>query len=218
MKEQCLEIVRQKCNGCKGCALASARKNIVFGSGNANTAKVVFIGEAPGEIEDESGMPFVGRAGQLLDEFLTNAGISRDEDIYITNTVKCRPPENRVPTEEEKAACRKFLNAQIDVIKPRAIVLCGATALKSFIELDKKTTISKVRGQWMTINVDGVDYPAMTIFHPSYLLRNHSLEENAPRTLMARDLREIKNTYLNDVQRFKDVVTEASENRELAFV
>lgn len=218
MKEQCLEIVRQKCNGCKGCALASARKNIVFGSGNANTAKVVFIGEAPGEMEDESGMPFVGRAGQLLDEFLTNAGISRDEDIYITNTVKCRPPENRVPTEEEKAACRKFLNAQIDVIKPRAIVLCGATALKSFIELDKKTTISKVRGQWMTINVDGVDYPAMTIFHPSYLLRNHSLEENAPRTLMARDLREIKNTYLNDVQRFKDVVTEASENRELAFV
>lgn len=218
MKEQCLEIVRQKCNGCKGCALASARKNIVFGSGNANTAKVVFIGEAPGEMEDESGMPFVGRAGQLLDEFLTNAGISRDEDIYITNTVKCRPPENRVPTEEEKAACRKFLNAQIDIIKPRAIVLCGATALKSFIELDKKTTISKVRGQWMTINVDGVDYPAMTIFHPSYLLRNHSLEENAPRTLMARDLREIKNTYLNDVQRFKDVVTEASENRELAFV
>ncbi|PWL73745.1 uracil-DNA glycosylase [Candidatus Gastranaerophilales bacterium] len=218
MKEQCLEIVRQKCNGCKGCALANARKNIVFGSGNANTAKVVFIGEAPGEMEDESGMPFVGRAGQLLDEFLTNAGISRDEDIYITNTVKCRPPENRVPTEEEKAACRKFLNAQIDVIKPRAIVLCGATALKSFIELDKKTTISKVRGQWMTINVDGVDYPAMTIFHPSYLLRNHSLEENAPRTLMARDLREIKNTYLNDVQRFKNVVTEASENRELAFV
>lgn len=205
MKEQCLEIVRQKCNGCKGCALASARKNIVFGSGNANTAKVVFIGEAPGEMEDESGMPFVGRAGQLLDEFLTNAGISRDEDIYITNTVKCRPPENRVPTEEEKAACRKFLNAQIDVIKPRAIVLCGATALKSFIELDKKTTISKVRGQWMTINVDGVEYPAMTIFHPSYLLRNHSLEENAPRTLMARDLREIKNTYLNDVQRFSDV-------------
>lgn len=218
MKEQCLEIVRQKCNGCKGCALASARKNVVFGSGNANTAKVVFIGEAPGEMEDESGMPFVGRAGQLLDEFLANAGISRDEDIYITNTVKCRPPENRVPTDEEKAACRKFLNAQIDIIKPRAIVLCGATALKSFVELDKKTTISKVRGQWMTINVDGVDYPAMTIFHPSYLLRNHSLEENAPRTLMARDLREIKNTYLNDVQRFKDVVTEASENRELAFV
>lgn len=218
MKEQCLEIVRQKCNGCKGCTLAATRKNIVFGSGNANTAKVVFIGEAPGEMEDESGMPFVGRAGQLLDEFLSNAGISRDEDLYIINTVKCRPPENRVPTDEEKAACRKFLNAQIDVIKPRAIVLCGATALKSFVELDKKTTISKVRGQWMTINVDGVDYPAMTIFHPSYLLRNHSLAENAPRTLMARDLREIKNTYLNDVQRFGDVVFGSVVNKEVACV
>ena len=138
--------------------------------------------------------------------------------MYITNTVKCRPPENRVPTDEEKAACRKFLNAQIDFIKPRAIVLCGATALKSFVELDKKTTISKVRGQWMTITVDGVDYPAMTIFHPSYLLRNHSLAENAPRTLMARDLREIKNTYLNDVQRFNDVVTGDVENKEFACV
>lgn len=218
MKEQCLEIVRQKCNGCKGCALASTRKNVVFGDGNADTAKIVFIGEAPGEMEDESGRPFSGRAGQLLDEFLAAAGISREEDLYITNTVKCRPPENRVPTDEEKAACRKFLNAQIDFIKPRAIILCGATALKSFVELDKKTTISKVRGQWMTITVDGVDYPAMTIFHPSYLLRNHSLAENAPRTLMARDLREIKNTYLNDVQRFNDVVTGDVENKEFACV
>ncbi len=218
MKEQCLEIVRQKCNGCKGCALAKTRKNVVFGDGNPETAKIVFIGEAPGEIEDECGKPFVGRAGQLLDEFLAAAGISREDDLYITNTVKCRPPENRVPADEEKEACRKFLNAQIDFIKPRAIVLCGATALKSFVELDKKTTISKIRGQWMSITVDGVEYPAMTIFHPSYLLRNHSLAENAPRTLMARDLREIKNTYLNDVQRFTDVVTGEAENRELACV
>ncbi len=218
MKEQCLDIVRQKCSGCKGCTLASTRKNVVFGSGNAETAKVVFIGEAPGEMEDESGMPFVGRAGQLLNEFLVNAGISREDDLYIINTVKCRPPENRVPTDEEKMACRKFLNAQIDIIKPRAIVLCGATALKSFVELDKKTTISKIRGQWMTINVDGVDYPAMTIFHPSYLLRNHSMEEGAPRTLMATDLREIKNTYLNDIHRFDDVVVESVANREIAYV
>ena len=218
MKEQCLDIVRQKCNGCKGCTLAATRKNIVFGDGNASTAKIVFIGEAPGEMEDESGMPFVGRAGQLLNEFLTNAGISREEDLYIINTVKCRPPENRVPTDEEKSACRKFLNAQIDIIKPRAIVLCGATALKSFVELDKKTTISKVRGQWMTINVDGVDYPAMTIFHPSYLLRNHSTAEGAPRTLMAQDLREIKNKFLSDVHRFGSITMEAKENRELALV
>ena len=196
MKENCLNIVRQKCENCHACALGDTRNNIVFSDGNASTAKIVLIGEAPGETEDMTGRPFVGRAGQLLTEFLTGAGISRDRDVYIINTVKCRPPENRVPTDEEKAACRKFLDAQIDIIKPDAIVLCGATALKSFVDLDKKQTISKVRGQWMTITVDGVEYKAMTIFHPSYLLRNHSMEEGSPRRLMQEDLRNIKETVL----------------------
>lgn len=199
MKNNCLEIVRQKCENCNGCALASTRNNIVFSDGNASTARIVLIGEAPGEMEDETGRPFVGRAGQLLTQFLTEAGISRDEDLYIINTVKCRPPENRVPTDEEKMACRKFLNAQIDIIKPDAIILCGATALKSFVTLDKKQTISKVRGQWMTVTVDGVDYKAMTIFHPSYLLRNHSMDEGSPRRLMQQDLKNIKDTILPDV-------------------
>lgn len=198
MKSQCLEIVRQKCQNCKGCALAKTRNNVVFSDGNPSTARIVLIGEAPGEMEDEMGMPFVGRAGQLLNEFLSEAGISRDEDLYIINTVKCRPPENRVPTDDEKSACRKFLEAQIDIIKPEAIVLCGATALKSFMELDKKQTISKVRGQWMSVSVDGVEYKAMTIFHPSYLLRNHSMEEGSPRRLMQQDLMEIKNTVIGD--------------------
>ena len=134
MKKDCLEIVRSKCENCMGCALAKTRKNVVFSDGNPSTAKIVLIGEAPGEMEDETGRPFVGRAGQLLDDFLAQAGISRDEDVYIINTVKCRPPENRVPTYEEQSACRKFLNAQIDIINPRAIILCGATALKSFVE------------------------------------------------------------------------------------
>ena len=191
MKRECLEIVEKKCSSCKACALGATRHNVVFSDGNPETAKIVFIGEAPGETEDMEGRPFVGRAGQLLNEFLAEAGISREEDLYIINTVKCRPPENRVPTDLEKACCSKFLKAQIDIIKPQAIVLCGATALKSFIELDKKTTISKVRGQWITISVDGVDYPAMTIFHPSYLLRNHSMEEGSPRRLMQQDLAEI---------------------------
>ena len=199
MKKNCLEIVRGKCENCNGCALASTRNNVVFGDGNPSTAKIVLIGEAPGEMEDETGRPFVGRAGQLLNEFLSEAGISRDEDVYIINTVKCRPPENRVPTDEEKASCRKFLEAQIDIIKPRAIVLCGATALKSFVNLDKKQTISKVRGQWMNITVDGKEYRSMTIFHPSYLLRNHSMEEGSPRRLMQQDLANIKNEILFDV-------------------
>ena len=198
MKSQCLEIVRQKCESCKACPLAKTRNNVVFSDGNPSTAKIVFIGEAPGEVEDELGMPFVGRAGQLMNEFLAEAAISRENDIYMINTVKCRPPENRVPTDEEKAACRKFLDAQIDIIKPEAIVLCGATALKSFVELDKKQTISKVRGKWMTVTVDGVEYKAITIFHPSYLLRNRSMEEGSPRRLMQQDLTEIKNTILKD--------------------
>ena len=196
MKNNCLNIVRQKCESCHACALGETRNNIVFSDGNAATARIVLIGEAPGETEDMTGRPFVGRAGQLLTEFLTEAGISRDRDVYIINTVKCRPPENRVPTDEEKAACRKFLEAQIDIIKPDAIILCGATALKSFVTLDKKQTISKIRGQWMTISVDGVEYKAMTIFHPSYLLRNHSMEEGSPRRLMQEDLRNIKETIL----------------------
>ena len=191
MKKECLEIVEKKCNSCRACTLGATRHNVVFSDGNPETAKIVFIGEAPGETEDMEGRPFVGRAGQLLNEFLAEAGISREEDLYIINTVKCRPPENRVPTDLEKACCSKFLKAQIDIIKPQAIVLCGATALKSFIELDKKTTISKIRGKWMTISVDGVDYQAITIFHPSYLLRNHSMEEGSPRRLMQQDLAEI---------------------------
>ena len=198
MKRECLEIVEKKCQSCKSCALGATRTNMVFSDGNPETARIVLIGEAPGETEDLEGKPFVGRAGQLLDEFLAEAGISRQEDLYIINTVKCRPPENRVPTDLEKACCSKFLKAQIDIIKPQAIVLCGATALKSFIELDKKTTISKVRGQWMTVSVDGVDYRAITIFHPSYLLRNHSMEEGSPRRLMQQDLAEIKNQILAD--------------------
>ncbi len=198
MKKECLEIVEKKCQSCKSCALGATRTNLVFSDGNAESARIVLIGEAPGETEDLEGRPFVGRAGQLLNEFLAEAGISREEDLYIINTVKCRPPENRVPTDLEKACCSKFLKAQIDIIKPQAIVLCGATALKSFVELDKKTTISKVRGQWMTVSVDGVDYRAMTIFHPSYLLRNHSMEEGSPRRLMQQDLAEIRSQILGD--------------------
>ena len=200
MKRNCLAIVREKCEKCKGCALASTRNNVVFADGNPDSAKIVLIGEAPGEMEDETGRPFVGRAGQLLDEFLKDAGISRDNDVYIINTVKCRPPENRVPTDDEKAACRKFLEAQIDIINPKAIILCGATAMKSFLTLDKKQTISKVRGQWVDVVVDGKNYKAMTIFHPSYLLRNHSMENGSPRRLMQEDLNNIKNSVLNNME------------------
>lgn len=200
IKKECLEIVREKCENCHECVLGNTRKNIVFSDGNPETAKIVLIGEAPGETEDETGKPFVGRAGQLLNDFLTQAGISRQEDLYIINTVKCRPPENRVPTDVEKSLCEKFMTAQIDIMNPKAIIFCGATSLKSFWD-DKKVQISKVRGKWFDVTINGKTYKAMAIFHPSYLLRNHSMEDGSPRRLMQEDLAEIKSAILGETQR-----------------
>ena len=131
---------------------------------------------------------------------MTQAGISRQDDLYIINTVKCRPPENRVPTEVEKSLCEKFMTAQIDIMNPKAIVFCGATSLKSFWG-DKKVQISKVRGKWFDVTINGKTYKAMAIFHPSYLLRNHSMEDGSPRRLMQEDLAEIKSTVLGVTQR-----------------
>ena len=200
IKKGCLDIVQQKCEECRDCFLGNTRTNGVFSDGNPETAKIVLIGEAPGETEDETGKPFVGRAGQLLDKFLEDAGISRQEDLYIINTVKCRPPENRVPTEVEKALCEKYLMAQIDIMNPKAIIFCGATALKSFWT-DKKVQISKVRGKWFDVTVNGKTYRSMAIFHPSYLLRNHSMEDGSPRRLMMEDLSVIRSEILGSEKR-----------------
>lgn len=197
IKKQCLDIVQQKCENCSDCVLGETRNNVVFSDGNPETAKIVLIGEAPGETEDMTGTPFVGRAGKLLNQFLQEAGISRSEDLYIINTVKCRPPENRVPTDVEKAMCEKYLTAQIDIMNPKAIIFCGATSLKSFCD-DKKVQISKVRGKWFDVEVNGKKYRSMAIFHPSYLLRNHSMEDGSPRRLMQQDLSVIKSEILGD--------------------
>lgn len=196
IKKGCLDIVREKCENCRDCALGMTRKNVVFADGNPETAKIVLIGEAPGETEDETGTPFVGRAGKLLNQFLQESGISRKNDLYIINTVKCRPPENRVPTDVEKSMCERYLTAQIDIMNPKAIIFCGATSLKSFWN-DKKVQISKVRGKWFNVTVNGKEYRAMAIFHPSYLLRNHSMEDGSPRRLMLQDLSVIKSEVLD---------------------
>lgn len=215
IKKGCLDILQAKCENCQECILGKTRTNVVFSDGNPETAKIVLIGEAPGETEDETGTPFVGRAGKLLNQFLEEAGISRQEDLYIINTVKCRPPENRVPTDVEKALCEKYLTAQIDIMNPMAIIFCGATSLKSFWE-DKKVQISKVRGNWFNVTVNGKQYRAMAIFHPSYLLRNHSMEEGSPRRLMQQDLAVIKSEILGD----KQVCPSCSNpfNKEMAVV
>lgn len=188
-KEELLNELKTNCMSCQNCELGSTRHNIVFSDGNPNTAKAILIGEAPGENEDLTGTPFVGRAGKLLNEFLEKVGINREKDLYIINTVKCRPPKNRVPTNQEKEECSKYLYKQIEIINPKILIFCGATALQSFYK--DKIQISKIRGQWLEITVNSKQYKAIPIFHPSYLLRNHSNEEGKPRALMLEDLKSI---------------------------
>ena len=190
MKSKELESLKEECLSCKKCVLGETRNNIVFSDGNPETAKAILIGEAPGENEDKTGTPFVGRAGKLLNEFLEKAGISREKDLYIINTVKCRPPKNRVPSDDEKKQCEDYLLKQIDIINPEVMIFCGATALKSFYK--PKIQISKVRGEILEIEIGGKVRKCISIFHPSYLLRYHSLEEGSPRYYMLEDLKKIK--------------------------
>lgn len=185
-KQQELDKLNEQCNNCQKCVLGSTRTNIVFSDGNPN-AKIMLIGEAPGADEDATGTPFVGRAGKFLTKLIEESGLSRKDDFYICNTVKCRPPENRVPTDEEKQLCEHYLMSQIKLVNPKVIVLCGATSAKSF--LGNKIKISQIRGQWFKL-FDGID--ATVILHPSFLLRKHSEDEGSPRWLTKEDLKKIK--------------------------
>ncbi|MBR4927432.1 MAG: uracil-DNA glycosylase [Alphaproteobacteria bacterium] len=184
-----LEAVRQKCATCQKCALCQTRTQTVFSGGIPNP-KLMLIGEAPGFFEDQEGEPFVGKAGQLLDKIFESVGLSRQKNVYICNKIKCRPPNNRDPLPAEKEACREYLDAQIDILRPKIILLCGKVALKSFIDTD--LGITKVRGKWF----DG-PYGAkmMPIFHPSYLLRNQQKTIGSPKWLMWQDIQEIRKAY-----------------------
>ena len=185
-KEIKLSNIKKECENCYKCELGKTRKNIVFSDGSAN-AKILLIGEAPGADEDATGLPFVGRAGKYLTSLIEQVGLSREKDFYICNTVKCRPPENRVPTDEEKNLCENYLLEQIKIVQPKVIVLCGATSAKSF--LGKKIKISEIRGKWFKL-FDNID--ATVILHPSFLLRKHSEENDSPRGLTRQDLTKIK--------------------------
>lgn len=186
IKEKELLNLKKQCMECCKCELGKTRNNIVFSDGNSDS-KILLIGEAPGADEDATGIPFVGRAGKLLTKLIEECGLSRKDDFYICNTVKCRPPENRVPTDDEKLLCQDFLLSQIKIVQPKVIVLCGATSAKSF--LGNKIKISQIRGQWFKL-FDGID--ATVIFHPSFLLRNHSEAQGSPRWLTKQDLIKIK--------------------------
>jgi DNA polymerase len=149
----------------------------------------MIIGEAPGQHEDETGLPFVGKSGQLLDKILASVNLTTEQDVYICNIVKCRPPENRVPTSEESDACRPYLLEQIRLVDPKIILLTGATAVKGVT--GNKLPITKIRGQWL----EWEGRLCMPIFHPSYLLRNSAKEQGSPKWLMWQDIQEIRNRY-----------------------
>lgn len=160
------EELEQSIVNCNKCRLGVNRKNIVFGQGNKN-ADIMFIGEGPGADEDIQGLPFVGKAGKLMNMAFEGLGIKREE-VYIANIVKCRPPQNRVPEPDEAESCLNYLRNQVILVKPRIIVLLGSTALKNI--LGKELSITASRGKW--IEKKGIYY--MPTWHPAALLRDEN--------------------------------------------
>lgn len=165
-----LQVLQEASSTCTGCSLSRTRKNVVFGSGPSD-ATIMLIGEAPGQQEDEQGVPFIGRAGNLLDKMLKAINLDR-KNIYITNTIKCRPPNNRDPTNSEVQACSSYLDKQIELINPRVIVTTGLVATKRLLG-QQDIKMGAVRGKLQ----DSYKYKGRKIFpiyHPAYLLRNPS--------------------------------------------
>lgn len=166
---QNLESLRPGIFNCTKCGLARTRNHVIFGEGNPN-AGIMLIGEAPGRDEDIQGRPFVGLSGQLLDRILAACGFTRNEHVFISNIVKCRPPGNRLPTPEEASVCMPWLLMQIEIINPKIMILLGATALKYMAGSDYR--ITKDHGKWITIS----DRLAIPVYHPAALLRDPSLK------------------------------------------
>ncbi len=171
---------------CTRCDLYKTRTNAVFGSGNPDS-KLMIIGEAPGADEDAQGKPFVGRSGQLLTKILLSEGIDREKGCYIANILKSRPPDNRKPNKEETQACLPYLYEQIGIIKPKVILLLGATAASTILK--DTTPITKIRGRIFDIVVNDTKIEAIPTFHPSYLLRNPIEREGSPIDLFRQDIR-----------------------------
>ncbi|HVI42757.1 MAG TPA: uracil-DNA glycosylase [Anaerovoracaceae bacterium] len=168
-KLESLKVIADAAAACTSCELHKTRIKSVFSRGNPDS-KIVFVGEAPGADENEQGLPFVGRAGKLLDAMIGAMGFNRD-DIYVCNICKCRPPDNRKPLPDEMSACKPFLTQQLDIVQPKVIVALGATAVEGL--LGPGLGITKRRGNWGIYN--GIK--VMPTFHPSYLLRNPSAKD-----------------------------------------
>lgn len=163
-----LADLEARIQGCLACPLGPGRLRFVFGEGHPS-AGLMFIGEGPGRDEDLQGRPFVGRAGELLDKMIGAIGLKRSE-VYIANVVKCRPPDNRVPTAPEAQRCLGYLRRQIELIQPKVIVTLGATPLRELLGISEG--ITRVRGQWKRLDPPGI--PVMPTFHPAYVLRQYT--------------------------------------------
>lgn len=179
METRSLDEIRKECEGCRKCSLAETRTNVVFGVGNPH-ADVMFIGEAPGEKEDLSGIPFVGAAGKLFDKYLVAVGIPREE-IYIANMLKCRPPKNRDPKPEEQDLCIEYLREQVRAVSPKLIVCLGRIAAMRLIKLDFRITAE--HGIWFERGA----FSVCAVYHPSALLRDPRKKDD-----MLADMMEIK--------------------------
>lgn len=167
-----LETLQHKCLACDRCQLCATRQHVVFGQG-APQAKVMFVGEGPGQSEDEQGLPFVGRSGQLLDKYLFAIDLDRHTNCYIANIVKCRPPHNRDPLPEEREACMPWLREQFRLIRPRIVVCLGRIAAQAMIRSD--FSVTKQHGQFF----EKGDTLFMGTFHPAALLRNPAQKPDA---------------------------------------
>lgn len=172
------EELRQECLNCRKCGLCQTRTNVVFGVGKED-AEVMFIGEGPGQQEDLKGEPFVGRSGQLLDKLMATVGLFRDKNIYIANTVKCRPPQNRDPLGVEQDACIGYLREQVTLLRPKLIVCLGRIAAMRLIREDFK--ITREHGQW----VKKGGFELMAMYHPAALLRDPARRPDAFEDLMS---------------------------------
>ena len=170
-KKETLESLSRKVSLCRGCSLCETRSHTVFGRGGENP-KVLFVGEAPGEQEDLSGLPFVGAAGKLLDLYLEYAGLE-EEDYYIANILKCRPPKNRDPLPEEEDACIPYLQRQVALLSPKILVCLGRVAAKRILSPDFR--ITRQRGIWY----EKAGVKIMATYHPSALLRDPGKKEEA---------------------------------------
>lgn len=183
-----LETLRQTALTCTACPLSERRRNVVFGEGNP-TSPLVLVGEGPGDNEDATGRPFVGRAGQLLDKALADNGLSR-EDVYICNVVKCRAcdwstgkPVNRPPTPEEILACRQWLVPQLSAIAPKVVLCIGSPSAKTIIKKDFKITAE--RGKYFPCEFAKA---AIATLHPAYILRNQSAANDGGYSLLVADI------------------------------